>query len=598
MRHLSLLLIAALLAGACSDSPGDTPLASDSTSTTSTSTSVPQPTTTPDATTSLPDQAPDCRLAASSTENEPSGAGSAGAATLRQLDHPLLARVDIQLDDGLFPLVSLVGPTGTRELAIPESPGSDVSLLLAGMRADTNYSVEIELLDADCAPVERLPELALITGSLPVDLPTMSATASDPERMAPGFTLFDLIDIRTDFGALVLADGELPPPAGWIFIVDNEGEVVWYHQEDHSIGDARMLPDGSILFEFNDTAARRIDLEGNVLDEWASSIITGRFALDAHGRQVVGDSPVVVDVDAMHHEQIVLPDGTHATLSTEIRVLDGFSEPQCGEDPATFDGSYHLIGDIAVVFDPESGDVLQEFNLFDYFDPRTDPAAFNLCGLALDFVFPNWLYRGVDSASRDWTHANAIEVDEANNALLISVRHLDSIIAVRWKDDASGEAGELLWHSGPLGDLELVSGDWHHHQHAPEVQADGTLLVYDNGNNRPGRGTPEAPFYSRAVIYEIDGAAGTIAQQWEYRINRDDEPLFAPFVGDADRLSNGNVLITNGGLNGSAGGQLSAQIVEVVPGPTSGGDVVFSFEVNGGAGWIVYRSERVPAPFG
>ncbi len=524
--------------------------------------------------------------------------GGTATATLRPLDHPLLARVDIELGDGSYPLVTLVGPSDTRTIAVPDSAGAEISLLLAGMRADSSYTVEIRILGSDCETVERLDDLVLRTGPLPTDLPEMSLIASDPERMAPGFTLFNLIDLREDFGA---SDGDeegLPPPAGWIFIVDEEGKIVWYHQEAHPIGDTRMLADGSILFEFNDTAARRIDLEGNVLDEWAGSIITGRFALDAHGRQVVGDSPIMVDIDSMHHEQAVLPDGTHATLTTELRVLDGFSEPQCGEDPSTFDGSYHLIGDIATVFDPESGEVLSEFNLFDYFDPRANPAAFNLCGLPFDFVFPNWLYRGVDDEARDWTHANAIEVDETSNALLVSIRHLDSIIALRWKDDANGVAGDLLWHSGPLGDLALTSGDWHLHQHAPEIQPDGSLLVYDNGNNRDGRGTPDAPLYSRAVIYDIDVDARSIDQRWEYRSNRSGELLFAGFVGDADRLENGNILITNGGINGTSDGRLSAQIVEVDPSPTSGGDVVFSFEVNGGPGWIVYRSQRVPSAFG
>ncbi len=120
--------------------------------------------------------------------------------------------------------------------------------------------------------------------------------------------------------------------------------------------------------------------------------------------------------------------------------------------------------------------------------------------------------------------------------------------------------------------------------------------MYDNGNDRPGRGTDEAPLYSRAVLYDIDPDAHTIEQTWEYRSNREGELLFAAFVGDADRLDNGNVLITNGAMNGAGG--LSAQIVEVVPRLPDGGDVVFNFEVDGGAGWIVYRAERIPSLFG
>lgn len=515
------------------------------------------------------------------------------------LDHPLMAELVLDLDGALLPAVRLVGPGGTSHVPVPSAPGEQHTILLAGMRADSTYSVEVDLLDESCGVVGAVGPLSVTSGSLPDDLPAMTAVVSEPGRMAPGLTMFNILDLRDDFGAgEERPEGAFPPPAGWIFMADDEGEIVWFHNEPHPLGDVRMLDDGTILYEFNDTAARRIDLRGNVLEEWAGSIITGRFKFDALGRQVVGDDPVVVDTDAMHHEHTPLPDGTRATLSTEIRVFEGFAEPLCGEDAATFDGTYHLVGDVIVVFDPHTGDILSEFSLFDYFDPTEDPETLNLCGLPFDFVFPNWLYNGVDDQRRDWTHANGIEPDEANNTLMVSVRHLDALIGIRWKDDENGPAGELLWHSGPLGDMELLNGDWHLHQHAPELQSDGTVLLYDNGNNRPGRGPADAPLYSRAVHYAIDPDAGTVEQLWEYRSNRDGEPLFAAFVGDADRLENGNVLITNGGVNGAGGDGLSAQLVEVVPRGIDEGEVVFSFEVDGGPGWIVYRAERVPSIYG
>ncbi len=522
------------------------------------------------------------------------------AAEIEEFGHPLMADLWIDLADGFVPAVRLVGPDGTaHDVRIATDAVATQPVLLAGMRADTTYAVEVDVLNSDTGEVAgTFNELSLTTGQLPDGLPDMAVTVSDPTRMAPGLTMFNLVDLRGDLSSTESDPGVPPPPAGWIVAVDAAGEVVWYHHENHPIGDVRMLGDGTILFEFNDTAARRINLRGEVLEEWAGTIITGRFALDAHGRQVVGDDPVIVNIDSMHHEHNPLPDGTHATLSTELRVLDGFDEPQCGEDPDTFDGTYHLIGDVVVIFDPATGEVLEEFNLFDYFDPRHDPAAYNLCGLPFDFVFPNWLYKGVDNQARDWTHANAIELDEANNTLLVSIRHFDAVIALRWKDDLSGPAGELLWHSGPLGDLELLSGDWHLHQHAPEVLADGTVLLYDNGNNREGRGTPDAPLYSRAVRFAIDAAAGTIDQIWEYRSNRNGEPVYGAFVGDVDALANGNVLVTDGGVNGTRGDGLSAQIVEIVPGPGADGDEVFRLEVLGDAGWVVYRSERVPSIHG
>lgn len=557
-----------------------------------------------DSSTASEGGAPDPTSSRASTDTDVDTDVVDGTATIDALDHPLLADLQLELPADLVPVVRLVGPDTTVDVPVPV-PGDAATehvILLAGMRADTDYTVEVDLVDEAGVAAGHLEDITHTTGSLPEGLPPMTAAVSEPEQMAGGLTMFNLLDLRDDFAPDENGDGsdEPPPPAGWIVMVDEAGEVVWYHNTPHPIGDVTQLADGTILHEFNDTAARRIDLRGETLEEWAGTVITGRLRNDAFGRQVVGDDPVVVDTDAMHHDHQILPDGTHATLSTELRVLDGFPEPQCGEDPATFDGTYHLVGDIVTIFEPDTGEIVEEFNLFDYFDPRSDPAGFNLCGLDFDFVFPNWVYREVDGAARDWTHANAIELDEANNTLIISIRHLDALIGLRWQDDAEGEAGDLLWHSGPRGDMELLSGEWHLHQHAPEVQPDGTLLLYDNGNNREGLGGPDAPLYSRAVVFAIDPDAGTVEQLWEHRSTVDDAPAFAAFVGDADFLENGNVLITDGGLNGlSANADLSAQLVEVVPDVTDGEDeVVFRFEVEGGPGWLIYRSERIPSVYG
>ncbi len=521
-----------------------------------------------------------------------------GSIEIRDLDHPLMADLVISTDLPLAPSVKLIGPPGTPQVQVPPPPLPDTDhvILLAGMRANTTYTVETELLDASGEVVGRLKDQSLTTGPLPIDIPTLRVATSRADSMESGLTLFNLVDIRNDLSTAA-DDGSIPPPGGWLLMIDSDGQIVWYHNENLPLGDARMLDDGTILFEYNDTSARRINLRGEILEEWAGNIISGRLATDAFGRQVLGDSPVIVDVDSMHHEHMILPDGSHATISTELRVLDGFDEPQCGEDPADFDGTYHLVGDVIVIFDPDTGEVLDEFNLFDYFDPRDDPSAYNLCGLPFDFVFPNWLYRGIDALARDWTHTNGIEVDEANNALIVSVRHLDALIALKWKDDANGQAGDLLWHSGPLGDMTLTNGIWHRFQHAPELEPDGTILLYDNGNNRPGYGTTEAPLFSRAARFAIDPEAGTVEQTWEYRSTIDGQPVFTPFVGDADLLNNGDVLITFGGINGGIDG-LSAQILEVVPSQPEGGEVLFDLRVEGGAGWIVYRAERIPSVYG
>jgi hypothetical protein len=88
--------------------------------------------------------------------------------------------------------------------------------------------------------------------------------------------------------------------------------------------------------------------------------------------------------------------------------------------------------------------------------------------------------------------------------------------------------GHIVWE---LGSPPLAQ------QHAPRPLPNGNLLIFDNGTHR--RDYP-APF-SRAI--EVDPRTSTIV--WEYT----DPSLlgfFSPYVGNAQRLANGNTLICEG----------------------------------------------------
>ncbi|WP_225724866.1 MULTISPECIES: aryl-sulfate sulfotransferase [unclassified Nocardia] len=72
-------------------------------------------------------------------------------------------------------------------------------------------------------------------------------------------------------------------------------------------------------------------------------------------------------------------------------------------------------------------------------------------------------------------------------------------------------------------------------QHHATPVGDGRILVFDNGTFRTG----ESVTYSRVI--EIDTATGEIA--WRYQ-DSPREAFFTPFMGGAQRLPNGNTLIT------------------------------------------------------
>jgi hypothetical protein len=178
------------------------------------------------------------------------------------------------------------------------------------------------------------------------------------------------------------------------------------------------------------------------------------------------------------------------------------------------------------------------------------------------------------------------------------------VVAIRYADDETGRAGELLWELGPDGTLPL-DGEPSTYQHAAEVLGDGSVLVYDNGNARAS--APVAggggPPYSRAVLYEVDDRASDRAgwsarQVWEHVLrDADDRGVFTAFLGDVDALPNGKVLVTHGPIADGRGG-FTARVIEV---DRERDEVVFDLRVGDAEhAWAVYRSQRftslVPAP--
>jgi hypothetical protein len=140
----------------------------------------------------------------------------------------------------------------------------------------------------------------------------------------------------------------------------------------------------------------------------------------------------------------------------------------------------------------------------------------------------------------DYLHSNAIEVDTDGN-LLVSNRNTSDIIKI----DRS--TGEIIWRlGGKKSQFTHTNDEGFSYQHDIRRLASGNISLFDNGNLKP---TP----YSRAVEYAIDETNKTITRTWQYPLAQD---LFAPFMGNAQRLGGGNTMISWGPL---------AQLKEVKP---------------------------------
>jgi hypothetical protein len=477
------------------------------------------------------------------------------------------------------------GPGGAWSVTPEHEATTAHDLPVVDLRARSRYQAWVTTNDG--AVVSR--RVAITTPALPADFPALTTTRSDPTRMAPGVTMFT---VTTPAPANVRL-----PLLGNLIAVDAQGNVVWYHRAPVPIGDTKMLPNGDILYEYNDMGAQEIDILGHVVREWAGRLERGPFRVDRYGRTLPGPKTIPVSIDSIHHEVTMLPNGDILTISNELRTVSGFTKPMCGEPASQFTGSYKLITDVIVEFDADTGHIVHSYPVADYLHPQTNPADSNICGFGGANIYPNFLYASHGDV-HDWTHVNAVVLDPKNNRLLLSIRHLDTVLAIKYQTDASGPAGTELWRFGPNGgDFTLTGGgQWQYHQHAIELETDGSLLMFDNGNGRPNT----APLYSRAVHYTINDtgprSSWTATQVWEYRPTIDGTPAYGFYVGDANLLPNGNVLVDAGGMLPPIKG-VNAQIDEVIPTGHEGGTLVFELRVPG-ASSFAYRANRVPSLYG
>jgi hypothetical protein len=108
----------------------------------------------------------------------------------------------------------------------------------------------------------------------------------------------------------------------------------------------------------------------------------------------------------------------------------------------------------------------------------------------------------------------------ADGTVAASLRSVSAVIII---DRASGE---ISWRLGP----DILA-----QQHCPSELPGGSLLLFDNGTFRTG----ESVTYSRVI--EVDRRTRAIT--WQYR-DSPPENFFTPFMGSAQRLRNGNTLVT------------------------------------------------------
>ena len=130
-----------------------------------------------------------------------------------------------------------------------------------------------------------------------------------------------------------------------------------------------------------------------------------------------------------------------------------------------------------------------------------------------------------DAVGADSCHCNAIQYSAQDETLVFSDLSSNTYAKVTLE-------GEVVWTLSGDGNGTITGVEWYR-QHGLDVLGLSSLLVFINGADA---GDP-----SRAVEFELDLDNGVASETWSYW---SDEGLSNPFMGDVQRLPNGNTLVT------------------------------------------------------
>jgi arylsulfate sulfotransferase len=356
----------------------------------------------------------------------------------------------------------------------------------------------------------------ITTPQLLSDLPDISIDVPTHGDARPGMNLVSY------FGH----NGEFNPQRPFMF--DREGAIRWYvnFSQHPSLSNlfydvgVERLANGNLYFgDGNSGRIIEMDMLGRIVNQWT---------FPGFG---------------FHHQVLEKPNGNFlVTVSKQ-------GEP--------------TVEDHIIEIDRTAGDIVREWDL----------------NQSLDHTRRTWTTNDVD-----WMHANGLAYDPTDDDIIVTGRvqgtvKLTNDNEVVWilaphrgwatagdGTDLSTKLLQPLDAAGqPITDPAVLDGtanhpdfEWAWYQHAPELLPDGTLMVFDNGDNRNYTGQPA---YSRAVIYRIDAGAMTVQQVWEYGKERGSE-TFSRIVSDVDyHAAEDNVMFMPGAAG--SGADAYGKVVEV-----------------------------------
>ncbi|MFC1912020.1 aryl-sulfate sulfotransferase [Chloroflexota bacterium] len=280
------------------------------------------------------------------------------------------------------------------------------------------------------------------------------------------------------------------------WLIDMLGRLVNHWAMDYKPGcDAKLLPNGNLLYAGKVTNGPLVDLEGagGILLEvdWEANVVweyKDPYLHHAFDRTKNGNTLILKWVE--------VPD------DIAVRVKGGDSGTEC-------DGI--MWGD-AIQEITADGKVVWEWIAHKYLDPDVTPHC-PICPRST------------------WTHANAVsELPDGN--IIISFAQINTIAII------DKQTGKLKWQWGPWDRVDKAESNLAH-QHCPTMLDNGNVLVFNN-NMHPG-----CSGWGFSRVLEVNPRNNAIV--WTYGGGENETCLFySSMLGSCQRLPNGNTLICEG----------------------------------------------------
>lgn len=356
------------------------------------------------------------------------------------------------------------------------------------LRAETTYDYAIGVADGAGA-VAFAARGRFTTGRLPEVLDTMGIAVSG--RSSQPLLLTDY-SVTTRSRAAVR----------YLVMHDAAGQIVWYQGDIDAgplaAGDTGSLQrivrkdDGNLVYMIRNCCIREITPWGELVAELAGGTDSGN--------------------GIPHHALLPLVDGRVLYMADTVAVFDDRANGGARESRAVYD--------TLRVWAPDTGGSRELWSALDFWD------------IADGEERVVWRRN-----RRRWTHGNSLALGPRGN-IIMSLRNRNQIVSL------SPDLRSIEWQlGGPGSDYSFPkAGDRFYRQHTATQLANGNILLFDNGLERP---ESEGGAYSRALELRLDGERGTAVKVWEYRAEPD---LFAAIRSSAYRLENGNTLVNFGSV--------------------------------------------------